>query len=458
MTRTKLAAAAVALSAVAFAAYQVNRYQAGIRNTEKGLERINDELQQTRNDALKLLAAAAADPAVKAAAALGDPFTWLSQEITELRHVVTAAQGTEEFRKGDVAMGVSKTAELTAKLLAETAKELDKAGIELGEVAGPLAMYGGTAVKLALKIVEAIGIVQRIGQLKVAQLQLQNALGRLKRNDELEFWGNIQERLRDDQLLHQKWLSEHNVDSKQVLDAVTKDVSAVAGPRAASEAARGVTIVDPKRGLMDLQKVSQINPDFIAAMQAEDFIAEHALSDPRWLSFSATHYPDGTYIPMFGPCRGIDIPNPIAGGIIASSTLACKTRVSSPALFSEQHKTGVSISYQGPTTPEGNPTILIANPRGGVFNFKNSYPSGETIDFYLTDSQDEMIAAYGQGPWTFTVTVCGTVGWAQGNQGGQHCEDTRWAELFLQPKRTVLEPRTYKVALQFGQVTEVTVR
>jgi hypothetical protein len=66
-----------------------------------------------------------------------------------------------------------------------------------------------------------------------------------------------------------------------------------------------------------------INPDFLAAQRAEVYLAAHASSDPRYLRYSPAHYPDGRFITANGPCLGIDIPDPVTGSIIASSTAAC---------------------------------------------------------------------------------------------------------------------------------------
>jgi hypothetical protein len=65
-----------------------------------------------------------------------------------------------------------------------------------------------------------------------------------------------------------------------------------------------------------------VNPDFAAAMKADRYLAAHA-NDPRYLRFTTSKYPDGTYITMNGPCRGIDIPDPVTGAVIASSTADC---------------------------------------------------------------------------------------------------------------------------------------
>lgn len=58
--------------AVAIGAYSYNRYQKGIKDTERALQMIDHELQETSKDADKLLFEIMQDPVLKIARSAGD--------------------------------------------------------------------------------------------------------------------------------------------------------------------------------------------------------------------------------------------------------------------------------------------------------------------------------------------------------------------------------------------------
>jgi len=251
-TQTKTAIAIIGVAAVAFAGYQYNRYQKGIKDTREALQRVDQELSQTMNDALKLFESMAADATIKAAKRLDDPYATLAEAVSEYKKLITAIDGANAFSQGDAGQGISASAKLTAKILSETAKELEAEAVDIGTVAGPLAKYGGVAVDLGAKLFEARGILLHFAEMKRTQFQLEKSLGDLQRAEAIDFLNHVQDNLRNDQALHEEWLKQHGIQTGTVLEAAMSNSSANAGPLAPSEIARGITIVDQNEGLHNL--------------------------------------------------------------------------------------------------------------------------------------------------------------------------------------------------------------
>ena len=330
--------AAAVLSVAAFAVYRYDKYETGIRETERAIQSMSQVIAQDHEDSMKLLQKLTAEAAENTNELLAisgnDPWATARELISQYKKIDDAVKAADGVMAGDLGMATSNIAKLTARLLSQTSKQLEEAGVEgLGPVAGPLAKYGPAVIDLSVKTYAAIGITKNFAAHKKTLFNLEKALGRLESSRDQHLWDNILRSLGDDQALQDAWLKEHNVDKTAVRAAAINTGMLDVGPRGANEISRGIFLVDPAQGIIDLQQTPNINPDFIVAMQATNIAAAQCAATGQviWCNYSASTYPDGKYIPAFGPCLGVEFLVPVGhnqtdvrpGGILSSSVAEC---------------------------------------------------------------------------------------------------------------------------------------
>jgi len=324
----------IALAGVAAAAvgtYSYNRaqqqrsLQQGIAQTQQAVAKVDDLLQENQAEISKLLADAEVD---------------LGQQLEDASQINVGPQG-QSTPLGDT-IGVFNTASngfvaATAFQNHDYIQSLGQTAEAVAQVWGtfdPRVKYGSEVIDIAANLYEAQALFRQQEQLIGTQATLQQQLNQLQGKDPQTAaeWQQIFNNIRGDPGAEHdaflKWLAANGLSEKDVVAKALAN-AAKSGPAIASQVASGITIVDPSQASNGLSDIPGINPDFIAAMQCDNYVASHALSDPRWLKFTCDHYPDGTFIPAFGPCRGIDIPNPLYGGMISSSTAACGLKAGS---------------------------------------------------------------------------------------------------------------------------------
>lgn len=388
MTPTKLTVATVAALGVAFAAYQYSRYQSNIRATQDALNKTDAAVKDGWIDLEKDWVELSKSPILAGVRTIQNPLTPLLDAASTTKDDVAA--GAEEGAKlvqdaapavlpdattfvravnivralesGDYGKGAETALGTLIDLVGESSKEIqeaernilsstaaDTAGSSAAETAGTVFAMASAGKDLVLKWSQLLADLAVQAQLMSASAKLNDALHQAQAKDEEQRIQKLDQALNAAFKSQKDFLSSNNISPAGVKGALVKNAS---GPEAADRVDRGMTILDPGQGIDDLARTPSINPDFIAAMQAEQFIAGQAASDPRWLRFSATHYPDGTWVLPYGPCRGIDIPNPISGGIIASSTAACNSQSRAFPTQSQQTKASSQSDRECPALAE----------------------------------------------------------------------------------------------------------
>ncbi len=322
MKRSMVVISAVAVigAAAAGIGYQQiskqNSLKTGVAQTEQALRQVNQQIDENQADAVKLFAGLEVDVggALPKLVGASNP---LNTAIDLFNQGASAYQATKSTASRDYAQGIGKTAEAIANVWG---------------VLNPYVAGGKELIDFAATLYEAQAILRQQANLVETRIKLENQLSRLRGEDPetRAEWQSILQSLHGNPAAEHeaflKWLAASGQSKKEILAKALSN-AANAGPTTAHQFALG-TIVDPSQVGDDLTDIPNINPDFIAATQCDRSVATNAMSDPRWLKFTCSKYPDGTYIPAFGPCRGIDIPNPFTGGVIASSTEACRAGTS----------------------------------------------------------------------------------------------------------------------------------
>jgi hypothetical protein len=283
-------------------------FRQGIQQTQQSLGQVDKLLEENQTALLTLQSKVLNDLAAD------NP---LKDAVDVFKVGANGFKATTAFQNQDYLQGIGQTAEAIAAVWGNVNPPLE-AGVKL--------------IDAAADWLEFQSLLNQQVTLLRAQLTLQQQLLRQEGKDPntLAQWQQILNNLQGDpSTAHQaflQWLAAHGLSQSDVVAKALADASSK-GTVTASQVASGMTILDPNQDLSTVEAIPGINPDFIAALKANFFIASHA-SDPRWLRYTATTYPDGTYIPAFGPCKGIDIPNPISGGLISSSTAQCSSKTS----------------------------------------------------------------------------------------------------------------------------------
>lgn len=327
-TRAKVGIIAAGFALTMYAAVRYQQYRQAIERTEKTLESINEELADVKTDAAKLFGDVGIDGLGEGASLAGDPYCKLGDAVAEYKKIAAAIGAVNGFRSGNVGIGISDTAKLTSELLSETAKELTAEGIEAGAKDSPLTIVGAAAVDVAVKLGEADSLLLRYTELKLAQLNLENALGRLQsaqsKADAFAFLNQIKQQLREDAVMQERWVEQQKMSRTNIVKATLENVTADVGPRGAHEIAAGAYIVDPDQDIATLRTIPNINPDFIAALGCGTANAQLLIQN------MCGRYPDGSYVPVFvdpataPPVRNLTDPT---NGVVGSGWLTGKWRV-----------------------------------------------------------------------------------------------------------------------------------
>jgi hypothetical protein len=341
MTRASVGIAAIGVAALAFGSYSYFQRQTslkrGIAETEHSLQQVNQLIEENQTEILTLLSSLATDVGTgleRTGSAGSDPMAPGNPpgDIVDSGGIAISLSGVvDHFRQSSSNFDASKAVENH-----DYGPALEQAAQGIASIWGktnPWVAGGKEAIDIAANAYEANALLVQQARLMQAQGTLEAQLSRLRFNDpgNRAEWQRILDNLRTNSASEHdtflKWLAANGLSER---DAFAKALSnaANASPAIASQVASG-TILDPSQLGNDLGDIPNINPDFIAAIQCDRYVATHAMSDPRWLKFTCAHYPDGTFIPAFGPCRGIDVPNPFYGGLISSSTAACASQANS---------------------------------------------------------------------------------------------------------------------------------
>ena len=430
-----------AVAALAFGGYSYNQYQKqaslqrGISQTQQALQQVDQLIQQNQTQLLSLWSQLGIDAGtgVEVLGTAGseherDRVTPLGDAVDVFQTASNTFDATTAFQNGQYLEALGHLGE-TAATIWEHADPTE----------WKLVLAGGkAAIDVGANVLEASALLSQQTHLIQTQLLLQQQLLKLQVNDPqtLAEWQQVLSNLHGDPASEHeaflKWLATHGLSEK---DVITKALSNAnqAGGATPSQVASGITILAPETSLDEIASIPQINPDFIAAMQAEQFISSHAASDSRWFRYSVSHYPDGTYIPAFGPCRGIDIPNPISGGLISSSTASCRSGViyntangsapttdapidlNDPQNFGRVFEgpgngtTGIRVVTTGLEGP-GQAAVLVYGSSGNVSCYSNGFANSErdlSLRFTPKESLSIMSCDYTDSPTgTFKVGIC----------------------------------------------------
>jgi len=324
------------VAAAAVGAYSYNRLQQqrslaqGIAQTQQALAKVDELIAQNQSEIANLIPTVEIDlgPSLEALPQVDLPAsaqnTPLGNTLDAFNAVSKGLDARSAFQNHDYMKALENAGEATATVWG---------ALDPG-ISGTTVKYGAEAIDVGANLVETQALIRQQEKLLGTQATLQQQLYQLQGKDPQAGaeWQQIFNNLRGDPAAQHnaflKWLAANGLSEKDVVAKALAN-AAKSGPSIASQVASGITIVDPSQASNGLSDIPGINPDFIAAMQCDNYVASHGISDPRWLKFTCAHYPDGTFIPAFGPCRGIDIPNPIYGGMISSSTAACSSNASS---------------------------------------------------------------------------------------------------------------------------------
>jgi hypothetical protein len=441
------ALALTAILSVGFAAYQAGRYvslERGIAQAQQNINLIDKEINSTAEEVVDLakqtLIGKLGTSAQIAQDVAGIGQAYNQNDIQGLvQHLGEAA--------GDISVAAIKA----------TGEEMAAEGV--AAAGGPNVVAIKESFDAGVDVIILSNIGARLAQLEwVKHAQLEPALESLE---------NKQQELVQEQKTAALWeklqseFQETSAKSMAGKDAgeVLKQAASV-DPRAAAEIGRGIAIRDPQQSLHELECMPGLNPDFIAAMEAEFYIATQMQSDARWGQFTATRYPDGTYIPAFGPCRGIDIPNPISGGLIASSTAACRSGHPVQTACLSIPETPSSTSNDSPlaftTGPSETETIYVKGDNGstGIGLFSQSVDQQDFGDNWeLYDSSGTSIVHDPRNPDMGRVS--------KGISGSVSPRDPKWYNAWGAPsgtyvaKTSIVGMEPFSVSVRPGYITWV---
>jgi hypothetical protein len=359
----------------------------GIAQTQQALAKVDELLEENQTEIVKRISSVEVD--------LGEKLEELpqvnatpNQQVTPLGNAIdlfrTASNGfvgARAFQNRDYLQATGQTAEAVAAVWGKF---------------DPRVELGAKAIDVAANLYEAQALLRQQERLVATQGTLQQQLLRLQGKDPQTAaeWERILNNLHGDGSAEHgaylNWLAAKNLSEKDVLAKAFTN-AANAQPGVASQFTSGLKIVDPSQNVSDLSNITDINPDFIAAVQCNSYVATQAISDPRWLRFTCTHYPeDGTYIPAFGPCRGIDFANPFTGGVIpGGSTAVCGSR-------SRQLKAG---SNPMPATGNDQLSPKEAEPQVGyllvIGTDSKPYVAHGNWDFFVSSPDNPMVGVSG---------------------------------------------------------------
>lgn len=356
--------ALTAVSTVSLAAYQTGRYvslERGIAQTQENINLIDKAIQSTSEEAVDLANRT------------------LIGKLSDSAQIAQDVAGINQaYNQNDVQGLVQHLAEATSDVavtaIKATGKDMAAEGVAVETNPDVVAIKESFDAGVDVVILSNIGA--RLAQLEwVKHEELEPALEGLENKQQelaqeqtaAAFWGKLQKNFQD--------TSAKSLVGKDPGE-VLKQAASIS-PQAAAVVGRRVAIRDPQQSIFDLQSLPGINPDFIAALQrceqADAQAASFGESDQYYYNqMTCDKYPDGSYIPAFGPGRGIATPNPPTGATFSSNT--------SPATGDIVNDSPLAFT----TGPSDTETIYVKGDNGGtgIGLFSQSIDQEDFGDFW----------------------------------------------------------------------------
>jgi len=342
-------------SLVSYAGYEHYRYEKAEQQNALAMQQINELLDENSQEIRQTWGGL--DTALEAAGVGADTIAKIANEIDTGNQAVSSVSSLQQAgnaqnsfnAKSDLLKAASSLQSLGMDLIQQSENELATEGVA-PDAAFAVGSKAFVSLDLLDKTVETGALMIYRNQLLKSLSELESDQYTIQLRDGSERAAQMARSLMDAQGVY---LRKHGIGPQS---HVAEMIGKMPEPKARSQVAVAYEIVDPSQATDRLSGIGGINPDFVAAMQCDNYVASHALSDPRWVKFTCDRYPDGEFITAFGPCRGIDIPNPLYGGLISSSTGSCVSKGGSVSGY-RSNTTTKSASQVNSLAPPGDTSV-----------------------------------------------------------------------------------------------------
>ncbi|GEM_PF-5179480 len=311
--------------------------QPGITRQQQAIASVNKEIENTWEEALKLI---------------GD--SSIEQLGAQAKFLLNEYQANNAAREGDVGNFIQHSAEVIATLAAEESKK------------GALAV-GDTALGLATTEAEVASILARVAYLEmVKHVAMLPALHTLQQkqaqNRKIVSWKNLYTKLEQDEVTSSRILTINGVSRPEQLKTALNDAAHI-GPHAALEVGSGMVTTDSEQDPCQLPGLPAFNPDFIRALVQERDMVQEALRESNDDLLEAAFWVNkygvrgsGGYIPVFGSSRGGNstgcAPQKKGGLLLTAPSMVADPTLRTPAdtartLAAEGHPCSYSVGVPG---------------------------------------------------------------------------------------------------------------
>lgn len=265
-------------------------YNKGIADLQEAIRRTDLVLRQNQLDGQRLMTTS-----ILRTLARRTEQTEFGFDIGDIADIVlktdTAIDLVVAFHNADWSRAIERSAGVIAAALSQQDRRI-KAGTK--------------AIDIIADLWESIALTVDRAELLKHKAELESQLARLERRvqseEGREFIGQLQESLRRSREAYERMTTEHGLSKSNVYGKVLQEASTVSSSLG-SQAARGLTIVDPADGISEIAKIPGINPDFIRSLEKQIALLERDDWSSVEQAAMLSKYSDGRYINVFGTGR-----------------------------------------------------------------------------------------------------------------------------------------------------------